>query len=127
MNYFVVGVGPDWLHEPKAEPKGFDWQVYGGNADYRALAIDSPLPEVAARLMQSLSVRLYHDQALFKEPGGGHTPWHQDQPYYDIVNVGANLESGIRRAANEAQAAAIMLTSSISTDLSTPNTISGSM
>ena len=38
--------------------------------------------------------------------------WRVNQPYYDIVNVGANLESGIRRAANEAQAAAIMLTSS---------------
>jgi ectoine hydroxylase-related dioxygenase (phytanoyl-CoA dioxygenase family) len=29
-------------------------------------------------------VRLYHDQALFKEPGGGHTPWHQDQYYWPI-------------------------------------------
>ena len=25
---------------------------------------------------------LYHDQALFKEPGGGPTPWHQDQYYW---------------------------------------------
>lgn len=38
--------------------------------------------------------------------------WRVNEPYYDIVNVGANLESGIRRAANEGQAAAIMLTSS---------------
>jgi ectoine hydroxylase-related dioxygenase (phytanoyl-CoA dioxygenase family) len=30
------------------------------------------------------SVRLYHDQALFKEPGGGHTPWHQDQYYWPL-------------------------------------------
>ena len=29
-------------------------------------------------------VRLYHDQALFKEAGGGHTPWHQDQYYWPI-------------------------------------------
>src|SRR5436190_1377752 len=32
---------------------------------------------VAAKLMGVDKVRLYHDQALFKEPGGGHTPWHQ--------------------------------------------------
>ena len=32
----------------------------------------SPLP----------AVRVYHDQALLKEPGGGHTPWHQDQNYW---------------------------------------------
>ncbi len=29
-------------------------------------------------------VRLYHDQALFKEPGGGPTPWHQDQHYWPL-------------------------------------------
>jgi ectoine hydroxylase-related dioxygenase (phytanoyl-CoA dioxygenase family) len=27
------------------------------------------------------SARLYHDQALFKEPGGTPTAWHQDQTY----------------------------------------------
>jgi biotin carboxyl carrier protein len=36
----------------------------------------------AAALMGVKGVRLYHDQALFKEPGGGPTPWHQDQFYW---------------------------------------------
>src|SRR5690606_30179525 len=27
---------------------------------------------------------IYHDQALFKEAGGGPTPWHQDQYYWPI-------------------------------------------
>src|SRR5262245_63602036 len=31
----------------------------------------------AAELLGVEGVRLYHDQALFKEPGGGRTPWHQ--------------------------------------------------
>ena len=39
---------------------------------------------LAAELMGVDSVRLYHDQALFKEPGGGHTPWHQDQYYWPL-------------------------------------------
>lgn len=39
---------------------------------------------VAAQLMGVERVRLYHDQALFKEPGGGHTPWHQDQYYWPL-------------------------------------------
>jgi ectoine hydroxylase-related dioxygenase (phytanoyl-CoA dioxygenase family) len=30
------------------------------------------------------AVRIYHDQALFKEPGGGPTPWHQDQYYWPL-------------------------------------------
>ena len=39
---------------------------------------------VAARLLGVPRVRLYHDQALFKEPGGGHTPWHQDAMYWPL-------------------------------------------
>ncbi len=39
---------------------------------------------VAARLLGVPKVRLYHDQALFKEPGGGHTPWHQDAMYWPL-------------------------------------------
>ena len=40
--------------------------------------------KAAADLMGVEGVRLYHDQALFKEPGGGRTPWHQDQPYWPL-------------------------------------------
>ncbi len=40
--------------------------------------------KVAAQLMGVDGVRLYHDQALYKEPGGGHTPWHQDQYYWPL-------------------------------------------
>jgi ectoine hydroxylase-related dioxygenase (phytanoyl-CoA dioxygenase family) len=39
---------------------------------------------VAAELLGVPAVRLYHDQALFKEPGGGFTPWHQDQFYWPL-------------------------------------------
>ena len=39
---------------------------------------------VAAELMGVSGVRLYHDQALFKESGGGPTPWHQDQFYWPL-------------------------------------------
>lgn len=38
----------------------------------------------AAALLGVPSVRLYHDQALFKEAGGGYTPWHQDQTYWPL-------------------------------------------
>jgi ectoine hydroxylase-related dioxygenase (phytanoyl-CoA dioxygenase family) len=40
--------------------------------------------KIAAELMGVEAVRIYHDQALFKEAGGGHTPWHQDQIYWPI-------------------------------------------
>ncbi len=40
--------------------------------------------EIAAELLGVDGVRLYHDQALFKESGGGMTPWHQDQHYWPL-------------------------------------------
>lgn len=39
---------------------------------------------IAAQLLGCEKVRLYHDQALFKEPGGGHTPWHQDGYFWPL-------------------------------------------
>ena len=39
---------------------------------------------IAADLLGTEGVRIYHDQALVKEPGGGHTPWHQDAIYWPI-------------------------------------------
>jgi ectoine hydroxylase-related dioxygenase (phytanoyl-CoA dioxygenase family) len=38
----------------------------------------------ASQLLGVESVRIYHDQTLFKEPEGGHTPWHQDQTYWPL-------------------------------------------
>src|SRR5687768_1458418 len=40
--------------------------------------------QIAADLLGVEKVRLYHDQALFKEPGGGRTPWHQDKSYWPV-------------------------------------------
>ena len=40
--------------------------------------------KIAADLLGVRNVRLYHDQALYKEPGGGPTPWHQDQYYWPV-------------------------------------------
>jgi ectoine hydroxylase-related dioxygenase (phytanoyl-CoA dioxygenase family) len=40
--------------------------------------------KVAADLLGVAGVRLYHDQALFKEAGGGRTPWHRDEFYWPL-------------------------------------------
>ncbi|MCH2174285.1 MAG: phytanoyl-CoA dioxygenase family protein [Lentisphaeria bacterium] len=40
--------------------------------------------QIAAKLLNVERVRLYHDQALYKEAGGGFTPWHQDQHYWPL-------------------------------------------
>ena len=46
---------------------------------------NSPAGEVAADLMQSDRVQVFHDHVLVKEPGTSKpTPWHQDAPYYFV-------------------------------------------
>jgi ectoine hydroxylase-related dioxygenase (phytanoyl-CoA dioxygenase family) len=42
------------------------------------------LARIAADLMGVSGVRIYHDQALYKEAGGGITPWHADQYYWPM-------------------------------------------
>lgn len=44
------------------------------------------IAQIATELMGVDGVRMYHDQALFKEPGGGFTPWHADQYYWPLSN-----------------------------------------
>ena len=60
------------------------WRV---DADVRKFVMARRFAKVAADLMGVENVRLYHDQALFKEPGGGPTPWHQDQYYWPIDSM----------------------------------------
>jgi ectoine hydroxylase-related dioxygenase (phytanoyl-CoA dioxygenase family) len=42
------------------------------------------LGRLAAELLEVHGVRLYHDQSLYKEPGGGITPAHADQYYWPL-------------------------------------------
>jgi hypothetical protein len=45
------------------------------------------IARMAAELLGVSGVRMYHDQALYKEPGGGVTPWHADQYYWPLSNA----------------------------------------
>ena len=50
----------------------------------KRFVFDKTFAQIAADLLGVKKVRLYHDQALFKEPGGGRTPWHQDKYYWPL-------------------------------------------
>jgi ectoine hydroxylase-related dioxygenase (phytanoyl-CoA dioxygenase family) len=52
----------------------------------RRLVFSPRLARAAAELLGVDGVRLYHDQALYKEPGGGITPWHADQYYWPFAS-----------------------------------------
>ncbi len=52
----------------------------------REFAFSLRLARIATELMGTTGVRMYHDQALYKEPGGGNTPWHADQYYWPVAS-----------------------------------------
>jgi ectoine hydroxylase-related dioxygenase (phytanoyl-CoA dioxygenase family) len=59
-----------------------DYFVWRQDEEFRHLAIDSVLPDLAAQLMGSRKVNLIWDHLLVKEPGTDvHSVWHHDQPY----------------------------------------------
>jgi ectoine hydroxylase-related dioxygenase (phytanoyl-CoA dioxygenase family) len=52
----------------------------------REFAFSKRLARIAAQLMGTRGVRMWHDQALYKEPSGGITPWHADQQYWPMAS-----------------------------------------
>jgi len=61
--------------------------LFSTNETIRKLVLSKRLGKLAADLMQVKGVRLYHDQALYKEPTGktsNITPWHADQFYWPL-------------------------------------------
>ncbi len=58
--------------------------IWTQSESVKQIVFSRRLARIAADLMGVEGVRLYHDQALYKEPGGGHTPWHADQYYWPL-------------------------------------------
>jgi ectoine hydroxylase-related dioxygenase (phytanoyl-CoA dioxygenase family) len=54
------------------------------NKEVKEFVFSKRLAKIATDLMQVRGVRLYHDQALYKESSGGITPWHADQFYWPL-------------------------------------------
>lgn len=53
--------------------------------EFSAVIKESAAGAVAADLMDSQTVQIFHDHVLVKEPGTSKpTPWHQDSPYYFV-------------------------------------------
>ena len=62
-------------------------RLWETNAVVREFVCDGRLAGMAAQLLQVPSVRLWQDQALYKESGGRETDPHQDQTFWPIGNA----------------------------------------
>ncbi|MDE0529226.1 MAG: phytanoyl-CoA dioxygenase family protein [Truepera sp.] len=57
-------------------------RLVDSHAGMKKLLTDPRLGRLAATLSGVDGVRLWHDQALFKQPYGNQTAWHRDVPYW---------------------------------------------
>jgi ectoine hydroxylase-related dioxygenase (phytanoyl-CoA dioxygenase family) len=55
--------------------------------EVRELSFHPRLAQVAAELLHQPRLRIWHDQALYKEPGGRGTDAHHDQPYWPLAEA----------------------------------------
>jgi ectoine hydroxylase-related dioxygenase (phytanoyl-CoA dioxygenase family) len=60
------------------------FNLWREDEEIREFVFSPRLAKAASDLMMCSGVRLYHDQALYKEAGGGFTPWHADQYYWPL-------------------------------------------
>jgi ectoine hydroxylase-related dioxygenase (phytanoyl-CoA dioxygenase family) len=81
------------MHKPMSERTTYQraflqvMNIWRRSETVRAFSFSRKLARLAAELMGVSGVRMYHDQALYKEPGGGFTPWHADQYYWPLSNA----------------------------------------
>ncbi len=62
-----------------------DFTTWREHREFGEFLRSTQLPEIAASLTGSQTIGLYHDHVLVKQSGTRQrTPWHQDQPYYDV-------------------------------------------
>jgi ectoine hydroxylase-related dioxygenase (phytanoyl-CoA dioxygenase family) len=84
----LASPGPRAKVASAADDPGFFFQDFCNwqrIPEYRDLIFESAAASAAAQLMGATAVRLHHDHLLVKEPRTRQrTPWHQDQPYYNI-------------------------------------------
>ena len=97
ISYYSSGVARkvrelNTMHLPLEERDTYDkaflqvMNIWTKSEEIKRLVFSKRLARIATELMGTTGVRLYHDQALFKEPGGGLTPWHADQYYWPLHN-----------------------------------------
>ncbi len=58
--------------------------LWAESPEVKEFVFGKRLARIAAELVGATGVRIYHDQALYKEAGGGITPWHADQYYWPV-------------------------------------------
>ena len=80
-----AGQGPKSARGGARTDRAYVQDIGGEKPQHRRHLLDDI--GLAAELLGVRGVRMYHDQALYKEAGGGITPWHADQYYWPLSSA----------------------------------------
>jgi hypothetical protein len=58
--------------------------LWEADEDVKQFTLNTKFAQIAVTLLGVNRLRIYHDQALYKEPGGGVTLWDQNHYYWPI-------------------------------------------
>lgn len=77
--------GRIWDRDGEGRTCFYDSQVWRDIDGYRAFVLESPMAEIAGRLMGSERVNFFFDAVFVRTPGNRfRTPFHQDEPYWSV-------------------------------------------
>ncbi len=74
-----------WNRDDRGRESRYDSQVWRTRPEYQEFVFDSPLGEIAGRLMQSTRANFFFDAMFVRTPGTQfRTPFHQDEPFWSV-------------------------------------------
>lgn len=74
-----------WDSDDLGRESRYDSQVWRTRSEYKDFITESPLAEIAGRLMQSAKANFFFDAMFVRQPGTQfRTPFHQDEPYWTV-------------------------------------------
>ena len=87
----IAGIQDGWEEGDSYYDKVFTqrlnlWRI---NDTVKRYMLDPALGEMVCRLAGVEGIRIWHDQALIKEPFGNPTSWHLDDPYWSFSSPDA--------------------------------------
>ena len=77
--------GRIWNDDGDGQAMQYDSQSWLRVPEYRAFILESPIAEIAARVMGSSAVNFFFDAVFYRTAGNQfRTPFHQDEPFWSV-------------------------------------------
>ena len=77
--------GRFWNRDDQGRTTFYDSQAWTEITEYKDFVLNSPIAEIAGRVMDTSAVNFFFDAVFVRTPGAKfRTPFHQDEPYWSV-------------------------------------------